>query len=113
MDGTVPARNLNWLSSSASGIPTPLSPNTGTVESTAKFAKIATLIFTSPWRASRTPQFKRWWFVQRTVGGSDGAGGHAGNLIEEAAPIEAVGAQPLGDSELHLPVRHRCQKRGV
>lgn len=50
---------------------------------------------------------------QRTDGGRDGAGGDAGDLPEQAAPIEAVRAQPLGDREHHLPVRHRREEGRV
>ena len=43
---------------------------------------------------------------QRTDGGGDGAGGDAGDLAEQATTVQTVGAQPLGDGEPHLPVRH-------
>jgi len=43
---------------------------------------------------------------QRADGRRDGAGGDAGDLAEQAAAIETVGAQPLGDGEYHLAVRH-------
>ena len=40
-------------------------------------------------------------------------GGDAGDLSEQAAAIETVRAQPLGDREHHLPVRHQREQRGV
>jgi len=50
---------------------------------------------------------------ERANGGRDGAGSDAGDLAEQAAAIEAVRAQSLGDGEHHLPMRHRCEERGV
>ena len=50
---------------------------------------------------------------QRANGGRDGAGGDAGDLAEQAAAIETIGAQPLGDGEHHLPVRHGREERRV
>ena len=46
-------------------------------------------------------------------GGRDGAVSDAGDLTEQAAPIETAGAQPLGDGEYHLPVRYGRAARGV
>jgi hypothetical protein len=50
---------------------------------------------------------------QRPDGGRDGAGGDAGDLAEQAAAVQTVGAEPLGDGEHHLPVRHRREECGV
>ena len=50
---------------------------------------------------------------QRANGGRDGAGGDAGDLAEQATAVETVRAQPLGDGEYDLPVRHRREQRGV
>ena len=50
---------------------------------------------------------------QRANGGGDGAGGDAGDLAGQAAPIETVDAQPLRDGEYHLPVRHGREQRRV
>ena len=50
---------------------------------------------------------------QRANGGGDGAGGDAGDLAKQAAPIETVGAKPLGDGEDHLPVRDGREECGV
>ena len=50
---------------------------------------------------------------QRANGGGDGAGGDAGDLAEQAAAVQTVGAEPLGDGEHDLPVRHRREQRGV
>ena len=50
---------------------------------------------------------------QRANGGRDGAGGDAGDLAEQAPPVQTVRTQPLGDGEHHLPVRHRREERGV
>ena len=43
---------------------------------------------------------------QRPNGGGDGAGGDAGALAKQAAPVQTVGAEPLRDGEYHLPARH-------
>jgi hypothetical protein len=40
----------------------------------------------------------------------DGAGGGAGDLAEQTAPIDTGGAEPLRDGEHHLPVRHRREQ---
>ena len=40
------------------------------------------------------------------------AGGRV-RTCEETAAIEAIGAEPLGDGEHHLPVRHRREEYGV
>jgi hypothetical protein len=50
---------------------------------------------------------------QRANGGRDGAGSDAGDLAEQAAAIQTVGAQPFGDGEHDLPVRHRRERRRV
>jgi hypothetical protein len=50
---------------------------------------------------------------QRANGDGDGAGRHEGDLAEQAAPVETVGAEPLGDGEHHLSVRHRREQRRV
>ena len=50
---------------------------------------------------------------QRANGGGHRAGSDAGDLTEAAAAIETVRAQPLGNREHHLPVRHQRQQRGV
>jgi hypothetical protein len=50
---------------------------------------------------------------QRANGGGDSAGRDAGDLAEQATPVQTVGAQPLGDGEDHLPVRHGREQRGV
>ena len=47
---------------------------------------------------------------QRTDGGGHGVGGHAGDLAEQATPVQTVGAEPLGDGEHDLPVRHRREQ---
>jgi hypothetical protein len=46
-------------------------------------------------------------------GGGNGAGRDAGDLAEQATTVQAVGAEPLGDGEHHLPVRYRREQRGV
>jgi len=43
-------------------------------------------------------------------GGGHGAGGDAGDLAEQAAAVQTVGAEPLGDGEHHLAVRHRREQ---
>jgi len=50
---------------------------------------------------------------QRANGGRDRAGRDAGDLAEQATAVQTVGAEPLGDREHDLPVRHRCEERGV
>jgi len=51
---------------------------------------------------------------QRANGGGDSAGRDAGDLAEQATPVQTtVGAQTLGDGEHHLPVRHGREERGV
>jgi len=50
---------------------------------------------------------------QRPDGGRDGAGSNAGDLAEQATPVQTVGARPLGDGEHDLPVRHRREERRV
>ena len=50
---------------------------------------------------------------QRTNRGGDRAGGDPGDLAEQATPIQAIGAEPLRDREDDLPVRYRCEQRGV
>ena len=50
---------------------------------------------------------------QRANGGRDGAGGDAGDLAEQAATVETVGAQPRWDGEYQLPVRYRREQRRV
>lgn len=49
---------------------------------------------------------------QRANGDGDGAGGDAGNLAQQAAAVLTVGAEPLGDGEHHLAVRHRREGCG-
>ncbi|OBQ31858.1 MAG: hypothetical protein AN485_23020, partial [Anabaena sp. MDT14b] len=46
-------------------------------------------------------------------GGGHGAGGDAGDLAEQAAAVQTVGAEPLGDGEHHLAVRHRREQGRV
>ena len=48
---------------------------------------------------------------QRANGRGDGAGGDAGDLAEQTAAVETVGAQPRGDGQYHLPVRHGREPR--
>ena len=48
---------------------------------------------------------------ERTDGGRDGVRTHAGDLAQQSAPIEAVRAEPLGESEHNLPVWYRSQER--
>ena len=43
---------------------------------------------------------------ERMNGGRDSAGSDAGDLTKQSAAVEAVGAEPLGDGEHHLAVRH-------
>ena len=50
---------------------------------------------------------------RRTDGCRGGVGGDAGNLTEQAATIQAIGAQPLRNGEHHVPVRHGREERGV
>ncbi len=50
---------------------------------------------------------------QCTNRGGDGAGGGAGDLAEEAPAVETIRAQPLGDGENDLAVRHHLEERGV
>ena len=59
------------------------------------------------------PDGKRARARQRADGGRDGAGRDAGDLAEQAAAIQAIGTQPLGDGEHDLPVRQRREERGV
>ena len=46
-------------------------------------------------------------------GKGDGPGGDAGNLAEEASPIQVIGAKRSRDREHDLSVRHGRQERGV
>ncbi len=46
-------------------------------------------------------------------GGGHGAGGDAGDLAEQAAAVQTVGAEPLGNGEHHLAVRHRREQGRV
>jgi len=43
-------------------------------------------------------------------GNGDGAGRHAGDLAEQAATVQTVGAEPLRDGEHDLSVRHRREQ---
>ncbi len=44
---------------------------------------------------------------ERANGGGHGAGGDTGDPAEQTAAVETADAQPLGDGEHDLPVRHR------
>ena len=50
---------------------------------------------------------------QRADGRRDRAGGDAGDLAEQAAPVQAIGAPPLRDGEHDLTVRHGREEGGV
>ncbi len=50
---------------------------------------------------------------RRRSRGGDGAGSDASHLAEQAAPVQTLDAEPLGNGEHHLPVRHRRDERRV
>jgi hypothetical protein len=53
---------------------------------------------------------------QRANGNSDGAGSDASNLAEQATPVEAIGAAPLGETRVRtitVPLRDGPFRRNI